>query len=251
MAEKGALPDLIELEDVRGDLQMHSTWSDGKKSIREMAEACRELGYAYMAITDHSKRVTVAGGLDEKRTEKQWREIERVRAEVEGIHVLRSMEVDILKDGSLDLDDEHLEQLDVVLVSVHSFMDLTKKQQTRRIVKAISHPLVHILAHPTGRLINVREPYDLDLDDVLHAAKEHHVAVELNANPERLDLSDVHVFRARELGVPVVISTDAHSPENLCYMRYGVDQARRGWLEKRNVLNTKTLGQLRKWLTRG
>lgn len=249
-AERDDLPDLVELDDVRGDLQMHSTWSDGKNSIREMAEACKQLGYRYMAITDHSKRVSITGGMDEKRVEKQWKEIEKVRAQVPGIHVFRSMEVDILKDGSLDLDDEHLARLDVVLVSVHSYMDLTKKAQTARLVKAVSHPAVHVLAHPTGRRINVREPYDVDLEEVLEAAKEHGVAVELNANPERLDLSDVHVYRARELGVPVVISTDAHNPDSLRYMRYGVDQARRGWLEKRDVLNTRTLGRIRKWLAK-
>jgi DNA polymerase (family X) len=249
-AEEGVLPELIELDDIRGDLQMHSTWSDGKASIRTMAEACRDLGYAYMAITDHSKRVTVAAGMDEKKAERQWKEIEEARAEVHGIHIFRSMEVDILKDGSLDLDDEHLEQLDIVLVSVHSFMDLTKKQQTDRILKAIRHPHVDILAHPTGRLINVREPYDLDVEEVLYAAKEHRVAVELNAHPERLDLSDIHVHRARELGVPVVINTDAHSPDGLHFMRYGIDQARRGWLETKDVLNTRTLRQLRKWLER-
>jgi DNA polymerase (family 10) len=249
-AEKDALPELIELEQIRGDLQMHSTWSDGSTSIRKMAEACRELGYSYMAITDHSQRVTVAGGMDEKRLERQWKEIERVRNEVEGIHIFSGMEVDILKDGSLDLDDEHLGRLDLVLVSVHSFMELSRRKQTDRIVRAVGHPAVHILAHPTGRLINVREPYDLDLEEVLHAAREHGVAVELNANPVRLDLSDVHVFRARELGVPVVISTDAHSPEHLRYMRYGVDQARRGWLGKKDVLNTRTLAQVQKWLNR-
>lgn len=164
--------------------------------------------------------------------------------------MFRSMEVDILADGTLDLDEEHLEQLDIVLVSVHSSMDLSKTRQTERIVRAIRHPGVHILAHPTGRLINVREPYDVDVEAILHAAKENRVAVELNAHPERLDLSDVHVHRARELGVPVVISTDAHSPDGLRFMRYGLDQARRGWLEKKDVLNTKTLRQLRKWLAR-
>ena len=250
-AEKGELPTLVEPDDIRGDLQMHSKWSDGTKSIREMADACRKLGYAYMAITDHSKRVAVTGGMDEERTEAQWEEIEKVRKQVDRVHILRGMEVDILEDGSLDLDDEHLEQLDVVLVSVHAFMGLSRKRQTARIVKAISHPAVHILGHPTGRLVNVREPYDLDLEEVLHAAKEHHVAVELNAHPERLDLSDVQVFRARELGVTVVINTDAHSPGGLRFMRYGVEQARRGWLERKNVLNTKTLAQLRKWLNRG
>jgi DNA polymerase (family 10) len=249
-AEAGTLPDLVELDDIRGDLQMHSTWSDGRSSIREMAEACRAMGYSYMAITDHSQRVAVVGGMDARRARRQWAEIEKVRGQVDGIHIFRSMEVDILRDGSLDLDDDHLSQLDIVLVSVHSYRSLPKKEQTERIVKAISHPAAHILGHPTGRLLNVREPCDIDLDEVLLAAKEHHVAVELNANPERLDLSDVQVFRARELGVPVVISTDAHSVENLHCMRYGVDQARRGWLGKKNVLNTRTLTQLRRWLAK-
>jgi DNA polymerase (family 10) len=247
-AEAGALPRLVELDDVRGDLQMHTTWSDGTASIREMAEACRELGYSYMAVTDHSKRVTVAGGMDEKRLEKQWAELDKARKQVTGIHMFAGMEVDILKDGSLDLDDEHLARLDVVLVSVHSHMDLPRATQTDRIVKAVSHPAVHILAHPTGRLINTREPCDLDLEEVLKAAKEHGVAVELNANPQRLDLSDLHVIRARELGVPVVVSTDAHRPDHLRFMRYGVDQARRGWLEKGDILNTRTLSDVRRWL---
>jgi len=247
-AEKDELPSLVTLDDIRGDLQMHSTWSDGKNTIRKMAEACRERGYAYLAITDHSQQVSVTGGLDEERVEEQWEEIEEVRAELDDIRLFRSLEVDILKDGSLDLDEEHLDGLDIVLISVHSYMDLPRKDQTARIVTAVSHPAVHILAHPTGRRINRREPYDVDIEEVLHAAKENHVAVELNANPERLDLKDIHVQRARELGVPVVISTDAHSTNNLEYMRYGVDQARRGWLEKDDVLNTKTAKQLETWL---
>jgi DNA polymerase (family 10) len=247
-AERDALPILVELEDIRGDLQMHSTWSDGTASIRKMAEACRDRGYAYLAITDHSARVTVAGGLDAERLERQWKEIDRVRAEVEGIHLFRGMEVDILKDGSLDLDDEHLEELDLVVASVHSFMDLPRKAQTARVVEAVAHPAVNILGHPTGRLINVREPMDLDVDEVLQAAREHGVAVELNAHPQRLDLSDLHARRARELGVPVVISTDAHAPDHLRFMRYGVDQGRRGWLEKKDVLNTRTLRSVRAWL---
>lgn len=247
-AEANRLPDLITRSEIRGDLQLHSTWSDGRDSIRAMAEACRDLGYQYFSVTDHSQRVRVTGGMDEAKLEEQWDEIDEVRRQVEGIHLFRSMEVDILRDGSLDLDDEHLRGLDIVLVSVHSYMSLPKKAQTDRIVKAISHPSVHILAHPTGRRINLRPPYDVDVEEVLRAAKENHVAVELNANPERLDLDDVHVFRARELGVPVVISTDAHATEHLEYMRYGVEQARRGWLEKGDVLNTRTLKQLRTWL---
>jgi len=246
-AEEDALPDLIELSDMRGDLQMHSSWSDGKNSIEEMARACTDRGYDYMALTDHSQRVTVAGGLDEDELEEQWEEIEEIEEDLD-IEILRSLEVDILKDGSLDLDDEHLEELDLVLVSVHSYMDLDEGEQTERIVTALSHPAVDVLGHPTGRRINVREPYPLDVEAVLEAAREHHVAVELNANPERLDLNDRHVYRAREIGAMVTISTDAHSTDNLSFMGYGVGQARRGWLEADHVLNTRSLSELKDWL---
>ena len=169
---------------------------------------------------------------------------------MKGIEIFRSVEIDILKDGSLDMPDEILEELDVVVISVHSFMDQDRRTMTDRVLKAMAHPEVDILAHPTGRIINRRESFELDVETVLAAAGELKVAVELNANPNRLDLSDVHVHRARELGVPVVISTDAHSPAGLENMRFGVDQARRGWLEKGDVLNTKTLAQFRKWLGR-
>ncbi len=247
-AEEDDLPELVELSDIRGDLQMHSTWSDGKNTIEAMARACRERGYEYMAITDHSQRVSVAGGLDEDELEEQWGEIDGIEEDL-NIEILRSLEVDILKDGSLDLDDGHLEQLDLVLVSVHSYMDLDEEEQTERIVAAVSHPAVHVLGHPTGRRINEREPYDLNVEAVLEAAREHGVAVELNANPERLDLNDRHVFRARELGVPVVISTDAHGTDNLRYMEHGVAQARRGWLEPEDVLNTRSISELKSWLS--
>jgi len=247
-AAGGELPELVTGEEIRGDLQMHSTWSDGKHSIRAMAEACRDRGYAYMAITDHSQRVTVAGGLDAERLEAQWAEIDGVRKEVEGLEIFRSMEVDILRDGSLDLDEEHLTGLDLVLVSVHSYFDLPRGEQTQRIVRALAHPEVDILAHPTGRRINRRDPYEVEIEEVLSAAREHGVAVELNAHPERLDLKDLHVYRARELGVPVVISTDAHAREDLRYMRYGVEQARRGWLEASDILNARSLEGFRAWL---
>jgi DNA polymerase (family 10) len=246
----GSLPRLVSLEDIRGDLQMHSTWSDGKASLEEMALACRARGYAYFAITDHSQAMAMVQGLTPERAREQWGEIEEVRERVEGIEILRSAEVDILKDGALDLPDDVLEELDVVVVSVHSFMDQDRKTMTDRVLRALRHPRVDILAHPTGRLLNRREPYELDVEAVLTAAAELGIAVEVNANPNRLDLSDVHVFRARELGVKVVISTDAHSPRGLDNMRYGVDQARRGWLEPGDVLNTMGLRELRAWLGR-
>jgi len=246
----GSLPRLVALEDIRGDLQMHSTWSDGKVSLEEMARACRDRGYAYCAITDHSQAMAMVQGLTPERAREQWAEIEEVRERVEGIDILRSAEVDILKDGSLDLPDEILEELDVVVVSVHSLMDQDGKTMTDRVLRAIRHPRVDILAHPTGRLLNRREPYRLDVEAVLTAAAELGIAVELNANPNRLDLSDVHVFRAKELGVKVVISTDAHAPRGLANMRFGVDQARRGWLERGDVLNTLPAEGLRAWLGR-
>jgi len=249
-ALSGGLPRLVDVEDIRGDLQMHSTWSDGKVSVEEMALACRERGYEYMAITDHSQAMAMVQGLTPKRARAQWQEIEDVRRSVEGIAILRSAEVDILKDGGLDLPDDILEGLDVVVVSVHSFMDQDKKTMTDRVLEAIRHPEVDVLAHPTGRLLNRREAFELDVEAVLEAAAELDVALELNANPNRLDLSDVHVHRAKELGVKVVVSTDAHSPRGLDYMRFGVDQARRGWLEARDVLNTMSLAELRTWLAR-
>ncbi|MEJ2084251.1 MAG: DNA polymerase/3'-5' exonuclease PolX [Acidobacteriota bacterium] len=242
-AAEAALPRLIELEDLRGDLQMHSTWSDGKNSIEEMLQGCAARGYEYFALTDHSKALAMTGGLDAVRLREQWKEIEAVQERHPEIRLLRSQEVDILADGSLDLEDEMLELLDLVVVSIHSRFDLPSGEQTRRLVKALQHPQVDILAHPTGRLINRRPPYEFDLDEVFQCARENRVAVELNANPERLDLKDTHLMLAREMGLKVVISTDAHRVEQLDLMRYGVDQARRAWLTGDEVLNTLPLEQ--------
>ncbi|HEX7050877.1 MAG TPA: PHP domain-containing protein [Longimicrobiales bacterium] len=242
------LPKLLTLDDIRGDLQMHTEWSDGRDTIEAMARACRDRGYQYVAITDHSRAVTVAHGLDAAALRRQWKEIDRVRRRVRGIEILKGIEVDILEDGSLDLPDEVLEQLDVVVAAIHSHMGQSKAKMTDRIIRAIAHPAVDILAHPTGRIINRREPYAVDIDAVLEAAAEHHVAVELNAYPDRLDLDDAQVHRARELGVKIAIDTDSHSTEHLRYMSYGVDQARRGWLEKKDVLNAMTAKGVRRWL---
>jgi DNA polymerase (family X) len=246
---EGRLPELVAVGDLRGDLHMHSTWTDGKASIREMVDGCVERGYAYMAITDHSKAVTMVGGLDADRLREQWSEIARVQDEVgDAIRIFRGQEVDILKDGSLDQPDDVLAELDVVVASVHSFMDLDREAMTRRVVRAVSHGAVDILGHPTGRLLGRREPYALDVEAVLEACLEHGVAVEINAHPRRLDLNDHYAFRARELGVPVVIDTDAHEVRGLDVIGYGVDQARRAWLEKADVLNTRTLKQFESWL---
>lgn len=249
-AREGRLPALVSLEDIRGDLQMHSTWSDGENSIREMAEACRARGYEYLSLTDHSQAVTVAGGLTPDRVRSQWGEIDALRHEMVGIRLFRSLEVDILKDGSLDMPDEILKELDLVLISVHSFMNMGKVEMTDRVIRGMQHPEVDILAHPTGRILNRREPFPLDVEAVLQAAAELDVAVELNAHPERLDLHDGHVRRAKELGVKVAINTDAHSVRDLELIRYGVDQANRGWLEKTDVLNTLSLEGFQAWVDR-
>jgi len=244
------LPRLVTLEDIRGDLQVHSTWSDGRDTIEAMVRAAKERGYEYIAITDHSPAVAVAGVLRPRDLARQWKEIDRVARKVKGIAVLKGMEVDILADGSLDLPDEWLERLDIVVVAVHSRMGMPQTKMTDRVIKGISHPGVHILAHPTGRIINRREPVRLDMDAVLEAAAELGVAVEINAQPDRLDVNDVHAMRARELGVLIAIDTDAHSVGDLRHMAYGVSQARRAWLEKRNVLNAMPLTRLEKWLAK-
>ena len=237
-ADGGGLPKLITVADMRGDLHMHSTWSDGRASLEEMLIGCVERGYEYFAITDHSKALAMAGGLDAKKLRRQWLEIDEVVARHSEIRVLRSMEVDILGDGSLDLEDELLAELDVVLVAVHSRFNLPEAEQTKRVVTALQHPEVNILVHPTGRLLNRRGPIALDLDAVLDCAAENNVAVELNSHPDRLDLSDTNLRLAKKRGLKVVISSDAHRVVDLGLMPYGVGQARRAWLEKGDVLNT-------------
>jgi DNA polymerase (family X) len=240
-AEAHRLPHLIELNDIRGDLQMHTTASDGRNSIEEMAAAARSLHYEYIALTDHSKAVTVANGLDEMRTREQIRKIHAVNAKKPGIRILAGSEVDILKDGRLDLDDEVLAELEVVVASVHSYMNLERAEMTDRLLAAIENPYTQILGHPTGRLLLRRESFPYDMEKILDAAARHGVAVECNASPERLDLNDTYLRMAKDRGVPIVISTDAHVTTTLKCMRYGVQMARRGWIEKKNVLNTLPL----------
>jgi DNA polymerase (family 10) len=237
-AEKGELPKLVELRDIRGDLQMHTTASDGRASIEEMAGAAKQLGYQYILITDHSKAVTVANGLDEKRAREHIRRIHAARKKVRGIEIWAGSEVDILGDGRLDYPDELLKQFDIVLVSVHSRMTMPAEEMTTRLLRALENPFVRILGHPTGRQILKRDPFAFDLEKVFEAAQKHHVILELNGNPERLDLCDRHVKLARDRGMKIVISTDAHAPEHFTLMRYGVTTARRGWMEKSGVLNT-------------
>ena len=247
-AAEERLPKLVELGDLRGDLQMHTTESDGKNSIEEMARAAKALGHEYIAITDHSKAVTVANGMDEKRTLAHMKRIREASRRLEGIRVLAGIEVDILKDGRLDLDDEVLAQLDVVVGSVHSYMNLEPAEMTERLLRAIENPNLKILGHPTGRLLLRREAYRYDLEAVLKACKKFGVAVECNAFPDRLDLRDVDLRAAREHGVKVVISTDAHSTTHLPYIKYGVRTARRGWIEKGEVLSTLPVEKMLKAL---
>jgi DNA polymerase (family X) len=262
-AAEGRLPRLLELGDLRGDLHMHSTWSDGSADIRAMRAACAERGYAYMAITDHSQALRMTGGLDAEKLARQWAELDEILAEDDeraagergGARkpppaLLRGLEVDILKDGRLDLDDDWLARLDIVIVSVHSHLDLPQAQQTERVVRALRHPEVNVLAHPTGRLLGGREGMDLDLDAVFQAAAECGVAVECNASPYRLDLGDVELMRAVAAGCAVVIDTDAHAVAGLDDMRFGVATARRAWLGREQVVNAGSLAHVRAFLAK-
>jgi DNA polymerase (family 10) len=249
-AKKNKLPDLVELEDIRGDLHVHSKLTDGNYTIEEMADAAAESGYEYVGMADHSKHVTVAGGLNAKELERAIKRIDKLNKKLRKITVLKGIEVDILEDGSLDLPDSVLKQLDFTVCSVHYKFDLSRKKQTERIIKAMDNKYFNILGHPTGRMLKEREPYEIDIEKIMDAAAARGCVLELNAHPERLDLNDVHCKKAREKGVKVVFSTDAHAKDDLDYMRFGIGQARRGWLEKKDVINTKTLKQIKKILNR-
>jgi DNA polymerase (family 10) len=249
-ARTGTLPDLVSIDDIRGDLHMHTTATDGHNSLREMAEAARKRGYAYIAITDHSHRLRMTNGLDEKRLRTQMAEIDALNEDLEGITILKGIEVDILEDGTLDFADEVLRDLDIVLCSVHSHFGLSRTRQTERLVRAMNHPSTTIVGHPTGRLMGGRQPIELDMERVMDVAKDTGCVLEVNANPHRLDLSDVHCRMAKERGVTIAVSTDAHDTGGLDDMRFGIGQARRGWLEKADVVNTRSLGELRKALKR-
>jgi len=247
-AEAKKLPRLIDLDDIRGDLQMHTKASDGRNTIEEMAEKAKTLGYEYILITDHSKAVRVAKGLDEERLLDHCRAIDRANDRLDGIRILKGVEVDILPDGSLDLRDDALAACDVVVASVHFRFSMPEEEMTDRIARAISGHRVHILGHPTGRLILQREPYAVDLARIFAVARDSGVAMEINAHPERLDLRDVDARAAKEAGLRLAISTDAHAREQLDLMRFGVHTARRAWLEKKDVLNAMPFDAFRKAL---
>jgi DNA polymerase (family 10) len=249
-ALKGKLPRLVTLADIRGDLHAHTKTTDGRYTAEEMAVAAKSLGYEYLAITDHSKRVTMAHGLDAKGLAKSNREIDRLNGRLKGITLLKSIELDILADGALDLPDGILAECDLVVASVHYYTKLPKEKQTERVIRALDNPHVNIFSHPTGRLINERPAYEIDLEKVMKAAVERGCFLELNGHPDRLDLDDVHCQMAKKLGLKIAVSTDAHSLDDLKLMRFGIGQARRGWLEPSDVVNTRSLPELRKLLKR-
>jgi DNA polymerase (family X) len=247
-AERSLLPRLIELDDIRGDLHMHSEASDGADSVAAMAEAGAAAGYEYIAITDHSKALSMIGGLDEDALLQHCEEIDRINAGCRDLTILKGIEVDILPDGSLDLRNEVLDQLDVVIASVHSRFSMNGPEMTRRVCRALENPRVNILAHPTGRLLLRREPYPVDLQEVFRVAVGNRVAVELNSYPDRLDLKDTHCRMAKDAGVLLSINTDSHSARMLGHIRYGVATARRGWITAADVINTRPIEELRQIL---
>ena len=250
LAQKGALPRLIAIDDIRGDLHVHSDWTDGTAPLSDMVTAAQARGYSYMALTDHSRRQAMSHGLDPAKIARQCREVDKLNAKLKGFTILKGIEVDILKDGKLDLPDTALAELDVVIASVHSFFDLSSDEQTARILRAMQNPCVSIIGHPTGRLIGEREPYAVDMDRITSAARNLNCCLEINAEPDRLDLNDLHAHMAKSKDVKIAISTDAHSVNAFAYMRYGVDQARRAWLTAADVINTRPLTELRKLLKR-
>jgi len=243
-AKKGKLPKLITIKDIKGDLHMHTTYSDGIGTIKEMAEACKKLGYEYMCIADHTKSTTIAHGISEKKLEKQINEIKKLDKKIKGIKILTGTEVDILDDGRLDFSDKILKKLDVVTASIHKKFKMSKKQMTERIIKAMSNDNVDIIGHPTGRWIGEREAYDLDFDKLFKAAKDTKTVLEINSQPSRMDLNGSLVKDAQRYGVKFAVISDAHSLMHLNFMELGVAMARRGWCERKDVINTFPLRKL-------
>jgi DNA polymerase (family 10) len=249
-AQQNRLPRLITLTDIRGDLHAHTKATDGRNTLEEMARAAQQRGYEYLAITNHSKRVSMAHGHDAKNLAAEMAEIDRLNGKLQGIVLLKAIEMDILEDGTLDLPDEILKELDLTVCAVHYHFNLSREAQTDRIIRAMDNPYFNILAHPSGRLIHRREPYDVDMERLMRAAKARGCFMELDSQPDRLDLTDIHCKLAKDLGVKVSISTDAHSTADLNYLRWGIGQARRGWLEAPDVLNTRPWPELKRLLKR-
>ncbi len=246
-SQKRSLPILVKESEIRGDLHVHSKWSDGTSSIEEIAQAAQKRGYQYIAVCDHSKSLKITHGLDESRLIKQIEEIERINEKMKGFRILKGIEVDILGDGRLDLSDQILKRLDWVIAAIHSGFKQDREKMTRRIIKALENPFVHALAHPSGRLLGAREAYEVDIEEIMKVAKRFGKALEINAYFERLDLDDLHCRKAKEMGIPLAIGTDAHHLDQMWMMSLGVAVARRGWLESRDLLNTLPLNELLKW----
>lgn len=249
-ALKHQLPKLIELKDIKGDLQMHTNWTDGHQSILEMAKSSKRMGYEYIAITDHSRGLGIARGLDEKKVLKQIEEIKQAQSKVSGLKILSGTEVNINADGTLDHPDRLLEKLDVVVAAVHSAFEQNKDKMTARVISALRNPHVDILAHPSGRLLGQRDEIQIEWEEIFKEAAKNKVALEIDAFPDRLDLKDVYIIEAKKFGCKFTVDTDSHHTSHLELMRYGVAMARRGWLEKEGVYNTLDLNELLKWLKR-
>ena len=249
IAERGEIPQLVEIKDIRGDLHAHSTWSDGNATIRQMAEAARARGYQYHVISDHSKALVMTNGLNAARLREQAEEIAEVQADFPDVKLLRGIECDIMRDGTMDLDDDILHELDIVIASVHSAFKLPQAEQTARMIRAISHPAIDIIAHPTGRIVGGRSGYEVDIAELIVAAREYSVVLEINAS-ERLDLRDTHAKMARDAGVLLSIDTDAHSTRMLENIGLGILTARRAWCRAQDILNTKSATELLAWLRR-
>jgi len=243
-AEQGTIPRLVEMSDIKGDLHVHTDWSDGRDNLETMALAAKALGYQYLGIADHSGGRGIAHGLDAERLKQQIAEIKKLNQRLDGIRILTGIEVDIRANGNLDMPDELLAELDIVTAAIHSGMNQSQEQMTKRIISAMENPNVDILAHPTARLMPEREPVAVDMEAVFQTAATTNTMLEINASPSRLDLKDTHTYRARELGIKLVINTDAHSTEHLDFMRFGVGVARRGWCQAADILNTKPLAEV-------
>ena len=249
-AQARKLPALLEASDIRGVFHNHTTASDGTATLEEMARAARDLGFEFLGIADHSQSLTIAHGLPPNTVKKQWAEIDALNARLKGIQLLKGSEVDILEDGSLDFDDDLLAGFDYVVASIHTLFGMPEERMTARVCRALAHPAVTMLGHSTGRLLLRRDGYKINLDEVLKTAAKHGKMIEINAQPHRLDLDWIHAKRAREMGIPIVINPDAHSAGELEYYRFGVDVARRGWLTKADVFNTRGLKEVVKELKR-
>lgn len=247
-AIEGRLPKLVELRDIKGDLHVHSKWSDGSHDFEELIDEAKKRGYEYVAITDHSKGLAIARGLSAERLMEEKKEIDAINKRLRGFRLIAGIEVDIRSDGHMDFPDEILKKMEIVVASIHSGFRQNREQITKRLVSAMRNPYVSIIAHPTGRLIGERDPYDVDMNEILNVAKETRTAIEINAYPLRLDLNDIHAKMAKEMGIPIVISTDTHIISQFDYMGYGVSIARRAWLEKEDILNTLSYNSLIKAL---